>query len=199
MGLFRFVGGALIGCVLAPVTGGASLAAVAIASGTAAHTVGKWMDEDEQDAARREGRKEGYQYGYRQGSVDTSSKLAEILEGNDNLRIGAFALALYVGNIDGELSAEETDYIIEQLGKPNSPFVSDNARNKMYEMLNDTKFCDFLWICDEYLDSIDDSSLQTIDCFILGLIRADDVYSPEEKRFVENEWYPYLRRRGLRQ
>lgn len=198
MGLFRFVGGALIGYLLAPVTGGASLAAVAIASGTAAHTVGKWMDEDEQDAARREGRKEGYQHGYRQGCVDTSSKLAEFLEGNDNLRIGAFALALHVGKIDGELSAEETDYIIEQLGNPGSPFVSDYAKNKIYEMLNDSKICYFSWICDKYLDSIDNTALQTINDFILGLIRVDDVFSPEEKRFLKNKWEPYLRRRGLR-
>lgn len=198
MGVFRFAGGALIGIVLAPVTGGASLAAVAIASGTAAHTVGKWMDEAEQEEARKEGLKDGYQHGYRQGSVDTATKLAEILEGNDNLRIGAFALALHVSNIDGELSDEEIDYIIEQLGAPDSPFVSDYARSKINEMIQDSKYIDFLWICDEYLDSIDGTSLQTVDCFISELIGADHVFSPEEKKFVGNTWEPYLRRRGLR-
>lgn len=197
MGLFRFVGGALIGTVLAPVTGGASLAAVAIASGTAAHTVGKWMDEDKENEAKREGLKEGYQYGYQQGSNDTAVRLAEILQGNDDLRIGAFALALHVGSIDGELSDEELDYIIEQLGRPDSQFISDYARSKIAEIIDGSEWCNFSWICDEYLDNIDDNSLQALDDFVTDIINADGVFSQEEKIFIRNDWIPYLRGRGI--
>ncbi|WP_037356996.1 TerB family tellurite resistance protein [Selenomonas sp. FC4001] len=200
MGLFRFVGGALIGIALAPVTGGASLLAVGAASGTVAHVVGGWSDENEKNEARREGRLEGYNQGYVHGRTergsDAEEKLARILENDYNLQIGAFALGLYISNVDG-IDDGEIAVITEQLGAPDSTFHSEYVRSELNKCIKNIDGYDFDWICTNYLDNVADKKFDLLKGLVNDVIRADNNTSPEEQSFLDNQWYPYLRGRGI--
>ncbi len=197
MGLFRFAGGALLGIALAPVTGGTSLLAVGAASGAAAHVLGNMRDEDERNAARNEGRNEGFENGYRQGSIDAGARLADIIENDDNLQIGAFALGLYVSNLDDDIDDEEIAVITEQLGAPDSTFHKDYVRNQLNQCINNIGGYDFNWICENYLNKVDNSKMSILADFVKEIVLADDVVSPEEEHFLDYQWDPYLRRRNV--
>lgn len=197
MGLFRFVGGALIGIALAPVTGGASLLAVGAASGTVAHVVGGWSDEDEKNAARREGRSEGYKHGYQEGGSDAAERLAQILENDENIQIGAFSLGLYISNIDGIVDDGEIAVITEQLGSPDSTFHSEYVRSELNKCVKNIGGYDFDWICTNYLDNVADDKFDLLIRLVNDVIMADNQISPEEQSFLADQWYPYLRGRGI--
>lgn len=136
-------------------------------------------------------REEGFQIGYRQGIIDAAKKFANILEQNDNMRIGMFAIGYYVAKL-GDNSDVKCDVIVEELGKPNSSAISAYVRSENSKIIRDNP--SFEEICNKYLDSLNAEQLKSVDNFLQEIINAGGS-STSEKNFYQNKWTPYLERR----
>lgn len=192
MGLFRALGGAALGVLLAPVTGGASLVAAAAGGALVAEAVGEMSDDEIEAKARAE----GYSDGYDDSRVDSAKKLAEVLEKDDHLKKAVFALGICVANLDNDICEEERAEIQMMLGQPDSSLVSDKLK-KEYDSIFKEK-PDFRTVKSKYLKKVSVLHLQELDDFVQNVINADEVRTKEEEDFYNNEWLPYIRGKGVR-
>lgn len=188
MGLFRFVGGALIGTVLAPVTGGTSLLAVAAASGTAAHLAGKENDKAKAAAAREE----GFKQGVKQGNIETAKKFSALLEQSDRMKIGAFALGLHITTLDSRDTDEQLGVIVDYMGRPDSTLLTNYVRSENAKIIRNRP--NFITIKNDYLNYFSIEQLKSTDTFVKDIIHAHSNGEPSynERNFYINDWCPYL-------
>ncbi len=63
-------------------------------------------------------RRSGYEAGFREAEVETKKKFLELLNENDNLRLGVFALSVHIAKLDG-LDESEVEFIEKEIGRPN--------------------------------------------------------------------------------
>ena len=150
------------------------------------------------DSAVDEARREGYQYGLRQGNIETAKKFEqkfkEYLEKSDANKIATWALGVHVANLDG-IEDEELSVIYKKLGDPNSNLVSPYLRNQYMAIYE--KCPRFGEVKAKYLNMVDTEFLVELNEYVNQIILSDQMISPEEKDFLEYEWYPYLQSRGI--
>lgn len=209
MGLFKILGCMVVGVgavAAAPFTGGGSLlgaatlaealtVGTAVAGGAAGAVVGAAasdMDEDDRRNERQAAHENGFSEGIKKGNSETAKKFATILEKNDTIRIGAFALACYVANKDNDFSEEEKQAIERYFGRPDG-ITNRNVATELQDICRRTPSFDE--IKSNYLDHFNLDDLVTMDEFINELVLIDQKISPEEKSFLEDEWEPYLKQR----
>ncbi|MBQ6296912.1 MAG: hypothetical protein IJK81_04370 [Selenomonadaceae bacterium] len=135
-------------------------------------------------------RAEGFEAGYRKGISDTAKKFANILEQNDKMRIGMFAVGYHVAKL-GEKSDLKCGIIVDELGNPNSSAVSDYVRGENGKIISVNLTFDE--ICNNYLDSLSIEQLNSIDSFLVDIINAGGS-SAQELNFYNNDWKEYLTR-----
>lgn len=192
MSLFRTIGGALIGVVLAPATGGTSLALCALGGAVTANVAGAISDDNMKDEARRKGHEEGYNHGYKAGNNDAAKKFGALLEQSENMRIGAFAIGYYVARVDGsDIPDDELTVIVDALGRPDSKIHSDYAQLEMKKIMEIAPR--FEYIRDTYLHRLNKEQLSAIDDFVREVIKADGKIADEERYFYNNQWKPFLK------
>ena len=156
--------------------------------------VAKYVKKKVHDEPVEKAQKKGFEQGERKGSIETAKKFAARLVADDNLKIGVFALAVYVANKDFIISEEEKTTIEKYLGRPDSVInktVSDELKNICENVPN------FQEIRDKYLDEFSNDDLENINLFIMDVINADSIVSAEEDMFLREEWNPYLEQRGI--
>lgn len=211
MGLFKVLGFITLGIgavAAAPFTGGGSVLGAAtlaealtvgsaVAAGTAGAVVGavvNSMDEDDRRNERQAAHESGVKEGIKRGNNETGKKFADILEKNDNIRIGAFALSVYVAEKNGEFSEEEKEAIERYFGRPDG-IMNKNVAGKFQKICEHTPSFDE--ITSGYLDKFTVDDLRTLKAFIDELVQADHHISSKEKIFLEKEWKPYLQQRKV--
>lgn len=209
MGSFKVLSCMILGVgavAAAPFTGGGSILGAAtlvealtmgtaVAGGIAGAVVGAVAsdrDEDERQDERQAAHEKGFNEGVKKGNSETAKKFATILEKNDTIRIGAFALSSYVANKDNDFSKEERQVIESYLGRPDG-IANRNIAPELQDIFKHTPSFDV--IKSNYLDRFDLDDLVTMDEFINELVLIDQKISPEEKSFWEDEWEPYLKQR----
>ena len=150
------------------------------------------------DGAVENARREGYQNGLRQGNIDTTKKFEqrfkEFLEKSDANKIATWALGVHVANLDG-IEDEELSVIYKKIGDPNSNLVSPYLRNQYMAIYE--KCPRFGEVKTKYLNMVEAEFLVELNEYVNQIILSDQVISPEEKDFLEYEWYPYLQSRGI--
>lgn len=173
-------------------TSGAGLAV--LGSTATAYGAVKVIHDGEVENARRE----GYQNGLRQGNIDTTKKFEqrfkEFLEKSDANKIATWALGVHVANLDG-IEDEELSVIYKKIGDPNSNLVSPYLRNQYMAIYE--KCPRFGEVKTKYLNMVEAEFLVELNEYVNQIILSDQVISPEEKDFLEYEWYPYLQSRGI--
>lgn len=179
-------GAAVVGTV-----GTTGLAAGGLAAtGYAIHS----MHEDEVNEARRE----GFRQGERQGNIETTKKFEQrfkdFLEKSDANKIATWALGVHVANLDG-IEDEELSVIYKKIGDPNSNLISPYLRNQYMTIYE--KCPRFAEVKVKYLNMVETEFLVELNEYVNQIILSDQVISPEEKDFLEYEWYPYLQSRGI--
>ena len=208
MGFGKILLGAVIGVgavAAAPFTGGGSILgaatlagslagtgtmAAAAAAGTVGAAAGAAMNDMEKDE-KRECRKAGHRDGYRKGRIDALNSLKEKMIENNKLKLGVFALSYYVANLDGDFSVEEQTEIEKAIGRPDYSWSDPSIKEQYQHILQgNLSFSD---IVIKYLCNIDADTLADIDEVINGIVNADGVISPEEKRFLNGEWAAFRR------
>ena len=150
------------------------------------------------DGAVENARREGYQNGLRQGNIDTAKKFEqrfkEFLEKSDANKIATWALGVHVANLDG-IDDEELSVIYKKIGDPNSNLVSPYLRSQYMAIYE--KCPRFGEVKTKYLNMVETEFLVELNEYVNQIILSDQVISPEEKDFLEYEWYPYLQSRGI--
>ena len=192
------------GVAAVPFTGGASLATVALSTGTTAAlgaaaagtavVVGKYAKKKIHDEPINKARKEGFSHGVRKGNIATAKKFAKRMAADDNLKIGVFALAVYVANKDKAMSEKERAEIERYLGRPDSR-VNKTVRDEFKNIYESTP--SFPKIRDKYLNGFSKADLEETNLFIMDVINSDNTVSKEEKTFLSRQWNPYLEQRGI--
>lgn len=99
------------------------------------------------------------------------------------------ALGYYIANLDHTLSAEEEKVIHDYLAK--TGLKLDLCALRKY----DTNSISFESVSKRYLKHVSNKELKDINQYITLIILADHIISPEEKRFLEKDWIPYLKSR----
>ena len=190
MGIFRTIAGACVGLVGAAVaTASAPVTLAAIATGAViSNAVGSANDDDIKNAAQ----KEGHKIVYRKGWNDAAKHFVALIEHNEDFRIGSFAVALYVAQLDGEICDEELEVIVDNLGSPNSSYLSAYARSKMSEIVDDIPTDFIVDVLEPYISCLSTEEVDTLDEFIKEIISSDNNIAPEEKVFYECEWKPVV-------
>ena len=136
-------------------------------------------------------REKGFDAGYRQGNIEAAKKFATLLEQNENMQIGLFAIGYYIARLGGS-SNEKLSVIVDALGKPDSFARSEYVRSENNKIIRDNP--SFEEICNKYLDSLNTEHLKSIDSFLQEIINAGGS-SSNEKNFYQNEWSAYLNQR----
>ena len=171
-----------------------STTGLAVLGGAATYGVSKVIHDGEIDDARRE----GYQNGLRQGNLETKKKFEqrfkEFLEKSDANKIATWALGVHVANLDG-IEDEELSVIYRKIGDPNSNLVSPYLRSQYMAIYE--KCPRFGEVKTKYLNMVETEFLVELNEYVNQIILSDQVISPEEKDFLEYEWYPYLQSRGI--
>ena len=187
MSFFKVLGCIAVGIgavAAAPFTGGGSILGAAtlaealtvggaVAGGAAGAVVGATvsdMDEEERRNERQNAHKKGYNEGMEEVKIETAKKFAAILEKNDDIRIGAFALSVYVANKDHDFSEEEKAAIECYFGRPDG-IMNQNVAGKFQDICEHTPSFDE--ITSKYLDKFTVDDLKTLGVFIDELVQAD--------------------------
>ena len=191
MGFLGTLGGAALGFILAPATGGASL--LLWTAGGA--VVGEVAESIRDDSIETKARMDGYDDGFKEAEVASAKKLAEVLEKDDALKKAVFALGICVANVDNVIAEEEKGAIQLMIGQLDSALVSEQLKNDYTRILNEKP--NFSKVKSEYLIKVSDEHLKELDTFVQDIINADGIKTKEEKDFYENEWLPYMRDRGV--
>ncbi len=213
MGLFKILGGVVLGVgavAAAPFTGGGSIfgaatligsltgaGAIATAAGVAGGVAGAVISDKDEDNRRKEtseAHESGFKQGIKKGNMETAEKFDALLRKNDNCRIGVFALAVCVANKDNDFSVEEREEIERYLGRPDS-VVNKNVRDEFLTICN--KVPSFDEVKSKYLDHFFEGDLKELNNFVLAIIEADGIISHEERSFIDHDWNPYLKERGV--
>jgi len=212
MGLGRILIGAFIGVgaiAAAPFTGGGSVLGAATflgsLAGTAAVTTGAaavgaaagavWdgAENDEKERAVLQEKKSSFEDGLRQGNIKAAKKFYKILEGEDIFKLGTFALAVCVSNLDGNISQEELTEINFFMGTIDKLPMYDKCRRK-FKLILKNKY-DFAYVRDKYLVKFPDNKITQLDDFVNAIINADNTITTEEKNFYKKVWKPYIKSR----
>jgi len=213
MGIFKILGGIALGVgavAAAPFTGGGSIlgaatlvgsltGASAVATGAAviggvAGAAMSAADEDDRRAEKKAAHESGFGQGIRKGNIEVAEKFAAMLKKDDNCRIGTFALAVYVANTDNDFTDEEKNEIECYLGRPDST-LNKNVRAEFMAIYNEIP--SFSEVKSKYLELFSNSDLKELTDFIKAIINANGVVSPEEQKFLDSQWMPYLKDRGV--
>ena len=158
----------------------------------------KYVDKKIDDYGR-EKYEQGVRHGVKKGNIETAKKLAERMEYEDGLKAAALAVAVYVANLDGKINEDEVAVVEAALGAADSQFTNDNLKDKFAKALDEVNAgMDFNAIKSKYLNSLELVDLKLLDELVKGVIEADDEVSRQEKSFLQNEWKPYLEKRGLK-
>lgn len=183
------VGGAAAGAVTAVATKGAVVTGAKIVGGAiGTGIVYDWFDT-KLDEAEANGRKQGYKHGYTEGKIKAAEDFKKMLENNENLLFGVFAMALYVARLDGE-AEQELAYIKECLG--HERLRSEEIRHEIQSIYQNNY--NFYEIRARYLDKVSLAEIEVIDDVINGVMEADGSVSEKEKQFYVTTWQPYVRR-----
>ena len=192
MGLLGKIGGAALGFILAPATGGTSL--LLWTAGGA--VLGEVAESIRDDSIETKARIDGYDDGFKEAEVASAKKLADVLEKDDDLKKAVFALGICVANIDNVIVEEEKAEIQLKIGELDSSLVSEKLKNDYKRILDEKP--NFSKVKYEYLIKVSDEHLRELDTFVQDIIDADGIKTKEEEDFYENEWLPYMRGRGVR-
>lgn len=191
MGLFKVLGAialAPVALAAAPVAGVACVATIGAASVTkstvdyAAEKFNDYMDNI---------RQEGWEHGFRAGEVESKKKFMEMLKEDDNLRLGVFALSLYVAKLDG-LDDSEISFIETQIGRPDG-IANDRLRERFQAIYNEDM--SFPEIDKKFLSGYPEKVIKELDGVIDAVIKSDNIISDKEQEFWDYVWKPYLNKR----
>jgi len=138
--------------------------------------------------AEERGRRQGFDHGFREGKIKAAEDLQKMLEKNENLLLGVFAMALHVARLDG-MDDSELDYIEACLG--NGELRSEAVRHEIQRI--SLKQYNFYEIRVRYLDKVSVEEIEYVDSVIQGVMDADGTVSDKEKQFYITTWQPYLR------
>ena len=196
MGIFRFLGGAAVGAILAPVTGGASWALAAAASGTAAHLIGKDNDRIRAAEAREQGYASGFAHGFRKGQNEAGKKFAALLRQSDNMRIGSFAMGWYVAHLGASDTDQQLGVIVDSMGRPDSDLLPSHIRSANSSIIRNNP--GFGSIKNDYLYTLNGEQLRSIDSLVAAIITTHSDGKPTyiENEFYNSNWAPYLNSRA---
>ena len=154
---------------------------------------GKMMWNSREDVQRFKEREKIFNQGLRKGHIEAARKFARELENNDNFAIGTFAIAFHVAHIDGSLSDNKIDTIVEMVGPPDSSLLSPYTRSENSKNLEaPLSFSD---ICTKYLNSLPHDKLEKIDMLIKNIMTADGTMNDNSIKFYNGTWIPYIRSR----
>lgn len=190
-------GAAVVGTKAAVAAGAAKAAAAGVATAKVAAGAGVVVaggtgiykyTEHKADEAEARGRKQGYKHGFTEGKQKAAKDLQELLEKNEKLRFGMFAMALHVARLDGEDEAE-LDYIEECLG--NEELIREEVKHEL-QAISNRKYS-FYEIRIKYLDKVSAEEMMYVDKVIQGVMEADGSVSEKERLFYTTTWEPYLR------
>ncbi len=196
MGLFKVLGAialAPVALAAAPVVGVAGVAATAVSTIGAASVTKSTVDyaaekfNDYKDNIRQE----GYEHGFRAGEVESKKKFMEMLKEDDNLRLGVFALSLYVAKLDG-LDDSEISFIETQIGRPDG-IANDRLRERFKAIYNEDM--SFPEIDKKFLSGYPEKVIKELDGVIDAVIKSDNIISDKEQEFWDYVWKPYLNKR----
>ena len=151
------------------------------------------MWNSREDVQRFKEREEIFNQGLRKGHIEAARKFASELEKNDNFAIGTFAIAFHVAYIDGSLSDNKIDTIVEMVGPPDSSLLSPYTRSENNKNLETP--LPFSDICTKYLNSLSRDKLEKIDMLIKNIMTADGTMSDNSIKFYNGTWNPYIRSR----
>lgn len=188
MGLFKVLGAIALGPVAlaaAPVVGVAGVAAIAGTAASVTNAAEKFNDYKDNI------RQEGYEHGFRAGEVESKKKFMEMLKEDDNLRLGVFALSLYVAKLDG-LDDSEISFIETQIGRPDG-IANDRLRERFKAIYNEDM--SFPEIDKKFLSGYPEKVIKELDGVIDAVIKSDNIISDKEQEFWDYVWKPYLNKR----
>ena len=180
-------GTTVAGVAAAAGTKAAIVTGAKVAAGVAGTALGYGYFESKLDEAESKGRGQGYKHGFKEGKMKAAKDLQVLLEKNENLLLGIFAISLYVARLDGEDEAE-LEYIANCLGHEQ---LRSEAVKYEIQTIYDKKY-NFYHIKTKYLDKVSKEELQYVDEVISGVMNADGDISEKEKEFYEKVWKPYL-------
>jgi len=120
--------------------------------------------------------------------VKAPQDLEKLLEKNEKLRFGMFAMALFIARLDGE-DDTELDYIEACL--ENEGTVREEVKYEL-QVISSSKYS-FYEIRDKYLNDVTVDEILYVDKVIKGVIDADGTVSEKERQFYITTWQPYLR------
>lgn len=146
----------------------------------------------------REKVNEGINIGIKKGNIETKKKIAEMLEHEDDFKATSLALAVYVANLDGKINEDEVAVIEAELSAADSRFNKDNLKIKFAKLLNEINDgMNFYSLKNNYLNKLNGNELRLLNELILDVIKADDEISQAEMTFWNNDWYYYLKEKGI--
>ena len=164
-------------------------AASAIVASGAGYAIGK-------NKGHEKGHKEGFETGkkvaYKQGCIDTAKKFNESIAHHVSRVASGIALALYIGNLDGNWSETDDKAIKEVFGDLH--FQEEYVQREILNVY-ETK-PNFEEIRSLYLDKMNYEDLKETDEVIKSILYAcSDKPTNEEEIFYENQWLPYFESR----
>ena len=162
---------------------GAKVVGGVVGTGVVCDWVGNKIDE-----AEANGRRQGFKHGFAEGKIKAAEEFQEMLEENENLLFGVFAMGVYVARLDGEAD-EEMAFIENFIG--HEKLRSEGIRNEI-QTINAHKYT-FYEIKVRYLDKVSVSEIEVFDEIITGVMNADGTISEKERQFYETTWKPYVR------
>ncbi|MCL1605728.1 hypothetical protein M3079_07025 [Phascolarctobacterium sp. ET69] len=140
----------------------------------------------------RDGHESGYKNGYREGNVDTAKKFNKSTKQHVIKVAGAFAIALYIGNLDGLWSENDEKATQEVLG--NLYFQEEYVKDEVLKVYKTRP--NFEEIKKLYLNEMNYKDLKELDERIRAIFFACKEYPSEnEKIFYEQQWKQYLESR----
>lgn len=164
-------------------------AAIAIAASSTGYVIGK-------NKGYEKGHKKGFETGekvaYKQGCIDTAKKFNESVAHHVSRIASGIALALYIGNLDGNWSENDDKAIKEVFGDLH--FQEEYVQKEVLAVY-ETK-PNFEKIKSLYLDKLNYDDLKEINEVIKAILYAcGDKPTNEEEIFYTNQWLPYFESR----
>ena len=116
-----------------------------------------------------------------------SSVLKKMFLKNNSLFLGTFALAMYIGRLNGDAEAELEKI---RLCLEHDTMLQKDLKLKMQEIYQAE--LDFSTIKENYLDAVSFRELHCMDSIIREIAIRNGNISGAEKDFLKESWIPYF-------
>lgn len=143
----------------------------------------KWYDDSI--------REEAFEDGMRAGGIEVKKKLATELEKSENGIVGAYALAVYIANLDGQITEAEAIELDRVAGDLSKYWQREGLINKLKAVYDEKP--SFKMICKRYFSNISQKALNDLNVMVLEILNAEErADGSSEDMFYNDVWLPFF-------